>query len=185
MAKNFKEVKKELDTELEAIYNRDENNKKREKINHLATVRDEIAGKEKEYADAVKNEDFDTAIDIQTEIERLRKKEKIINKLVNELISKIPDYPYENILGIAEKMISYAKERDKELLNAYHQKLLDVEEAYNEYANEISDFHWYLQGLKEKTSGNIPYYFQSSPNGASSVSDYIRDAELMIKQRRG
>ena len=97
MAKNFKEVKKELDTELEAIYNRDENNKKREKINHLATVRDEIAGKEKEYADAVKNEDFDTAIDIQTEIERLRKKEKIINKLVNELISKIPDYPYENI----------------------------------------------------------------------------------------
>lgn len=162
MAKNFKEVKKELDTELEAIYNRDENNKKREKINHLATVRDEIAGKEKEYADAVKNEDFDTAIDIQTEIERLRKKEKIINKLVNELISKIPDYPYENILGIAEKMISYAKERDKELLNAYHQKLLDVEEAYNEYANEISDFHWYLQGLKEKTSGNIPYAVMKS-----------------------
>lgn len=53
-----------MDTELEAIYNRDENNKKREKINHLATVRDEIAGKEKEYADAVKNEDFDTAIDM-------------------------------------------------------------------------------------------------------------------------
>lgn len=183
MAKKFDEVKKELDAELETVFNRDENKKKQEKIDQLATVRNEIAGKEKEYADALKNEDFDTAVDIQTEIEQLKKKEKIINKLLDELVSKIPDYPYESISGIAEKMITYAKDRDQELLKAYHQKLLDVEKAYNEYADEISSFHFYLQNLNEKSPKRIPYWFQSSPNGASSVSDYIRDAAQGIKQR--
>ena len=181
MAKKFEEVKKELDTKLEVVYNRDKNKKKWEKINDLAAVRDEIVEKEKEYADAVRDEDFDTAVDIQTATEHLRKKEKIINKLVDELVAKTPDYPCEDISKIAEKMVSYAKERDRELLKAYHQKLLEVEKAYNEYAKEINDFHWYLQELKEKTSGRVPYWFRSSPSGASSVSEYIRDAAQMMK----
>ena len=181
MAKKFEEVKKELDAELEAVYNRDENKKKREKINDLAAVRDEIAEKEKEYTNAVRNEEFDTAVDIQTAIEHLKKKETIINKLVDELASNIPDYPFESISEIAEKMISYAKERDKELLMAYHQKLLEVEKVYNEYVKEISDFYWYLEELKEKSPKRIPHWFQSSPNGVASVSEYIRNAEQEIK----
>lgn len=181
MAKNFENIKKELDAELEAIYNRDENKRKYEKINDLAAVRNEIAGKEKEYDNAVKNEDFDTAVDIQTVIEHLKKKETIISKLVNDLKSNIPDYPHDDIIAIAGKMVSYANERNQELLSLYHQKLLEVEKVYDEFSKEISGFYFYLQDLKGKSSGHIPYWFQSSPNGASSVSEYISEAARGLK----
>ncbi len=182
MAKKFEEVKKELDAELETIYNRDENKKKWEKIDNLEAVRNEITVKEKAYDKAVRDEDFDTAVDIQTEIEHLKKKEKIMNKLVGELINDIPDYPHEDIVRIAQKIVSFSNDSRLELLKLYHQKLSEVEKVYGNIERDTIDFYNYLERIKNKSRYPISEIVVSSSIGISSVDEYIKEVERWIRK---
>lgn len=183
MTKQFEEAKEKLDAELQAVYNRSENIRKREKIHDLELLRQEILKKEKAYDDAVKDEDFDAAANIQIELENMRKKEDIMSNLIQKMKTDVPDYPYENIVDIIRKASVYSDKATLELLKKYRQHLIEAEKAYDEYDEVRSDFSCYESDLRRLTSKSINISRMIYPDtpGASSLSDYIYKADHMIE----
>lgn len=181
MTKQFEEAKEKLDMELQAVYNRSENIRKREKIHDLELLRQEILKKEKAYDDAVKDEDFDAAVNIQIELENMRKKEDIMNNLIQKIKTDVPDYPYENIVDIIHKISVYLDKAVFDLLKKYRQHLMEAEETYEEFEQACSDFYCYASDLKRLTSKRINDNLYLHLSGISSLSEYIYKADGWIE----
>lgn len=181
MTKQFEEAKEKLDAELQAVYNRSENTRKREKIHDLELLRQEILKKEKAYDDAVKDEDFDAAVNIQIELENMRKKEDIMNNLIQKMKTDVPDYPYENIVDIIRKISVYSNKATLELFKKYRQQLMEAEKTYEELEKVRRGFYYYASDLKRLTSKRISDDLSPNVYGASSLSEYIYKADEMIE----
>lgn len=148
MAKQFEDVKKELDQELAAIYNREENARKHERMAELTKLNEEIDQQKSLYDSAVENEDYDTAAKIKENIRTSTDKKNILQEIVNNLSGSVPDYTHDEIVGICRKESEYFKQYAIEKLKDYlsvlekaqklYEEILEAEFKYTDYQTKVS-----------------------------------------------
>lgn len=188
MAKQFQEVKKELEQELTDIFNRPDNKRKHEKIEELENVCKEIKDQEALYAATASKEDYDSIFQIKEEIDRLNIKKEILSEIVERLRENIPDYTHDEILALCQKEQKYFRADIEEKLEEYLVLLTELQKKYDKITdteNEYIRFQKYISGKSPACPGYdhmYSYITHFATNQIEDNSETIRELNSVLKK---
>jgi len=124
---------------LDELAGTEKNRKKYQKIRELDDLKREISMQEQAVQGAIESEDYDRAVELKAELEKMQSKKEILSEVVEEVM-KQPDYSTEDLDALRTEtqnaygnyLLSLYKER-LPLLKQLHQNYEKMAEAYSRF----------------------------------------------------
>lgn len=140
---------------LEELYHSEKNQKKRSKFLELEQITKEILEKQKEKESAIESEDYDRAVEIETELDALQKKSMIL-KGVTDKLRQTPDFEDKDLEAVCMEIIKFYRVSIAERLEQHLEQLKRMEQSMEEINNLTRSANSILNKVEQNLSTYHP-----------------------------